>query len=112
MEDADLAFEYSDVKADIKGEILSVKNVKSGEIVADKIGEIIAENSVYPLEAKIAIRNIRHDSNSSITKIEKDKAITEDESRAGLDEIQKYTDEFVRKIEEMVKNKEEEILKV
>lgn len=56
MEDADLAFEYSDVKADIKGEILSVKNVKSGEIVADKIGEIIAENSVYPLEAKIAIR--------------------------------------------------------
>lgn len=63
-------------------------------------------------KAKIAIRNIRHDSNSSIKKIEKDKAITEDESRAGLDEIQKYTDEFVRKIEEMVKNKEEEILKV
>ena len=63
-------------------------------------------------KAKIAIRNIRHENNSSIKKIEKDKAITEDESRAGLDEIQKYTDEFVRKIEEMVKNKEEEILKV
>ena len=63
-------------------------------------------------KAKIAIRNIRHDSNNAIKKIEKDKAITEDESRAGLEEIQKYTDEFVKKIEEMVKNKEEEILKV
>ena len=63
-------------------------------------------------KAKIAIRNIRHDSNNAIKKIEKDKAITEDESRAGLEEIQKYTGEFVKKIEEMVKNKEEEILKV
>ena len=56
-------------------------------------------------KAKIAIRNIRHDSNNAIKKIEKDKAITEDESRAGLEEIQKYTDEFVKKIEEMVKHK-------
>lgn len=63
-------------------------------------------------KAKIAIRNIRQDSNNSIKKLEKDKAITEDESRAGLDEIQKYTDEFIKKIDEMVKNKEEEILKV
>ncbi len=63
-------------------------------------------------KAKIAIRNIRQDSNNSIKKIEKDKNITEDESRAALDEIQKYTDEFVKKIDEMVKNKEEEILKV
>lgn len=63
-------------------------------------------------KAKIAIRNIRQDSNNSIKKIEKDKNITEDEGRAALDEIQKYTDEFVKKIDEMVKNKEEEILKV
>lgn len=63
-------------------------------------------------KAKIAIRNIRQDSNNSIKKIEKDKNITEDESRVALDEIQKYTDEFVKKIDEMVKNKEEEILKV
>ncbi len=63
-------------------------------------------------KAKIAIRNIRQDSNNSIKKIEKDKNITEDEGRVALDEIQKYTDEFVKKIDEMVKNKEEEILKV
>lgn len=63
-------------------------------------------------KSKIALRNIRQDSNNAIKKIEKDKAITEDESRAAHDEIQKYTDDFVKKVDEMVKNKEEEILKV
>lgn len=63
-------------------------------------------------KAKIALRNIRHDSNNSIKKLEKDKAITEDEGRAALNEIQKYTDDFVKKADDMVKAKEEEILKV
>lgn len=63
-------------------------------------------------KSKIALRNIRQDSNNAIKKIEKDKVITEDESRAAHDEIQKYTDGFVKKVDEMVKNKEEEILKV
>ncbi|MDE6886937.1 MAG: ribosome recycling factor [Helicobacteraceae bacterium] len=63
-------------------------------------------------KAKIALRNIRQDSNNSIKKLEKDKQITEDESRNAHDKIQKYTDEFVKKVDEMVKNKEEEILKV
>ncbi|RDU63970.1 ribosome recycling factor [Helicobacter sp. MIT 14-3879] len=63
-------------------------------------------------KTKIAIRNIRQDSNSSVKKLEKDKVITEDEVRAAYNEIQKYTDDFVKKIDEIVKNKEEEILKV
>ncbi len=46
MEGTDLSFEYSEVDADIKGEILSVKNPKSGRIVADKIGEVIWEDSI------------------------------------------------------------------
>lgn len=63
-------------------------------------------------KAKIAIRNIRQDANNHIKKLEKDKQITEDESKKAHDEIQKYTDEFVKKCDEMVKHKEEEILKV
>lgn len=63
-------------------------------------------------KAKIALRNIRQDSNNAIKKREKDKEITEDESRAAFDEVQKHTDNFVKKVDEMVKNKEEEILKV
>ena len=45
-EECDLAFEYSDVKADIVGRIESVKNPLSGEITADEIGETVLENSV------------------------------------------------------------------
>jgi len=46
MIDTDLSFEYSDVNATVKGEIMSVKNPHSGKIKADKIGELIMENSI------------------------------------------------------------------
>lgn len=46
MEETDLSFEYSDVTADIIGDIVSVKNPLSGRIRADHIGEIIREDSV------------------------------------------------------------------
>lgn len=57
MVDTDLAFEYSDVEATIKGAIDSVKNPKAGSIVADDIKEIIlTEDTKYPALAKIKIR--------------------------------------------------------
>lgn len=56
MEDCDLAFEYSDVNADIVGEILSVKNPKRGKIIADGYGDIILKDSVYPVKARIERR--------------------------------------------------------
>lgn len=52
----DLAFEYSDVEADILGDVLSVKNPKSGRITADSIGEIIRGGAVYPCDCEIVIR--------------------------------------------------------
>ncbi|MCI8388307.1 MAG: DUF3737 family protein [Clostridiales bacterium] len=56
LEECDLAFEYSDVEADVKSHIVSVKNPKSGHIVADSIGEIIRGNNVYPCDCEIVIR--------------------------------------------------------
>ncbi len=56
MEDADLAFEYSQVEADIKGHVLSVKNPVSGSICADSIGEIIWENSVKETSCQVLCR--------------------------------------------------------
>ncbi len=55
-EDADLAFEYSDVKASLRGEILSVKNPRRGRIEADGFGEVVLENSVCPSRAKLIAR--------------------------------------------------------
>ncbi len=57
MEDADLAFEYSDVEADVRGRIVSVKNPLRGHIRADSIGEILlTEDSVYPCECAVTVR--------------------------------------------------------
>ena len=56
--DCDLAFEYSTLKADIKGNIPSVKNPISGSITADAIGEVIIDKYVKaPADCKIEIRN-------------------------------------------------------
>ncbi len=57
MENTDLSFEYSDVHADIKGHILSVKNPRSGHIHADTIGEIILEGAVMKTDCQIQARN-------------------------------------------------------
>lgn len=56
MEDCDLAFEYSDVDAEIDGKILSVKNPISGKIVADGFGEVILRGSKHECRARIAVR--------------------------------------------------------
>lgn len=74
--------------------------------------EIAKESRAMGEKAKVAIRNIRQDSNNQIKKLEKDKQVTEDEGKKALDKIQKYTDEYMKKIDEMIKNKEEEIMKI
>ena len=56
MEDTDLAFEYSDVEADVRGHIISVKNPKSGMIMADSVGEIIRENPVMECTGEVMVR--------------------------------------------------------
>ncbi|CAM4111242.1 ribosome recycling factor [Campylobacter armoricus] len=63
-------------------------------------------------KAKVAIRNIRKDANDAVKKLEKDKAVSEDEAKKAYDEIQKQTDNYTTKIDELVKNKEVELLKV
>ena len=61
---------------------------------------------------KIAVRNVRHASNDSLKKLLKDKTISEDDERYGLDEVQKLTNIHTGKIDELAKNKEQEIMSV
>ena len=63
-------------------------------------------------KAKVSIRNVRKDANDEVKKLEKDKAITEDESKKGQDEVQKITDTYTTKIDILVKEKEAELLKI
>lgn len=63
-------------------------------------------------EHRIAIRNIRHSANDGLKKMLKDKIISEDDERRGIDEVQKLTNTFIGKIDELGKNKEHEIMSV
>lgn len=63
-------------------------------------------------EHRTAVRNIRRDANDKLKKMLKDKAISEDDERGGLDEVQKLTNTYVGKIDEVSKTKEQEIMHV
>ena len=56
MKDTDLAFEYSDVTADIRGHVDSIKNPRSGTITVDSVGEIITEDPVMECTGEVIIR--------------------------------------------------------
>ncbi len=63
-------------------------------------------------EHRTAVRNIRRDGNDLNKKALKDKKITEDEERGALEQIQKLTDDEIKKMEELGKGKEKEVLSV
>lgn len=63
-------------------------------------------------DARVAIRNIRRGANDDLRDFEKEKMITEDDLKQGEEEVQKLTDEFIAKIDEMGKAKEKEITEV
>ncbi len=63
-------------------------------------------------EARVAIRNIRRDANERLKALAKDKKVSQDEERRGHDQIQKSTDKFIAKVDELTKKKEQEILAI
>ena len=63
-------------------------------------------------EHRTAVRNVRRDANERLKKLLKEKTISEDAERDGLDEVQKLTNTYVGKIDELAKTKEQEILSV
>jgi len=63
-------------------------------------------------EGKTAVRNIRRDSNEALKKAEKDKEISEDESRKAQEHVQEITDKHIELVDEMMKKKEGEVMEV
>lgn len=61
---------------------------------------------------RTAVRNIRRDGNELIKKAAKDKKISEDEEKRSLEEMQKLTDDEIRRMEEMCRNKERDVLSI
>jgi ribosome recycling factor len=63
-------------------------------------------------QAKVAIRNIRRDANQQLKDLQKDKAITEDDLRRGETEVQQLTDQHVERVDQMVAEKEKELMEI
>lgn len=63
-------------------------------------------------EARVAIRNIRRSANSDLQEFEKEKMISEDDLKRGENEVQKLTDDFIKQIDELGKEKEEDVMSV
>ena len=61
---------------------------------------------------KVAIRNIRRDQNEALKKLEKDSLISEDELKRSNDKVQKVTDEYIAKVDQLTKAKENDIMAI
>jgi ribosome recycling factor len=61
-------------------------------------------------EAKVALRNVRRDGNEQLKDLKKDKQISEDEAHRAQDEVQKITDDFIKKVDAQAAEKEKEIM--
>ena len=93
----------------VDGQLLRIPVPKLNEDRRKELSKIVGQQSE---KIKISIRNIRRNGMDYLKQEEKNKNISEDESKKLSNDLQKLTDEFVKKIEIKIKEKEQEILKV
>jgi ribosome recycling factor len=90
----------------------SIIRISIPQLTEERRKELVKLVKKESEEAKIAIRNVRRDANDELKKLEKNGEITEDALRGFSDDIQKITDEYISKIDQITKDKEKEILEV
>ncbi|MBD2043049.1 ribosome recycling factor [Microcoleus sp. FACHB-672] len=90
----------------------SVIRLNIPPLTSDRRKELVKIAAKYAEEGKVSIRNIRRDGVDSTRKQEKNGDITEDESRDLQDKIQKLTDKYIARVEELLAEKEKDITTV
>ena len=82
------------------------------ELTEERRKELVKTVKKMGEETKIAIRNIRREANDQLRKMQKNSEITEDDLRTEENNVQKLTDDFIKKVDEVIKDKENEIMGV
>ena len=108
------------IETAIRGADLGLNPSNDGKLVRVPIPPLTEERRrqlakqvhEFAEEHRTAIRNVRRDANDRLKKMLKDKQISEDAERAALEEVQKLTNNYIGKVDEMAKTKEQEILSV
>src|ERR1700693_3950223 len=104
----------------IRGSDLGLNPANDGKIIRvpipalteERRKEIVKRLHHIAEDHRVALRNIRRDANEHLKKLLKDKAISEDEERRALEDVQKMTDAHIQKIDAASKGKEKEILEL
>jgi ribosome recycling factor len=99
---------------------MGLKPASDGQLVRVPIPELSQERRAeltkiahkYAEQARVAVRNVRRDGMESLKKQEKDGKISEDEHRTLHEQVQKLTDEHVKKVDEALASKEKEIMQI
>ncbi len=110
----------SDIEKAIRKSDLGLNPGNDGKIIRLAIPQLTEERrkEIVRLvhkrgeEAKISLRNIRRDGNEEIRKLEKEKHLSEDDTKRSLDEIQQITDSYIKKVDGIVSRKEAEVMEV
>ena len=82
------------------------------QLTEERRKELVKQCSKKAEEARVSVRNIRRDVNDDIKSLEKSKECSEDEAKKGLDDVQKITDKFIKRFDEILALKEKEIMEV
>lgn len=99
---------------------LGVNPSSDGEVIRivipalteDRRKELVKEVKKIGEDAKVAVRNVRRDSNDVLKKQEKNGDITEDDLRSQTDDVQKLTDNSIKEIDKLLEEKEKDIMSV
>jgi ribosome recycling factor len=114
------ASQIGPIEKAIRGSDLGLNPSNDGKLIRIPIPQLTEERRrefVKKLhnvaeDHRVSLRNVRRDANEQLKKLLKDKAISEDDERRALDEVQKMTDGYIQKLDASAKAKEKEILDV
>ena len=81
-------------------------------LTQERRGELAKVCKKKAEEGRVAVRNLRREGNDLIRMLEKDKEITEDDSKKGQEDMQKLTDKYIKEVDEVLALKEAEIMEV
>jgi ribosome recycling factor len=114
------ASQIGPIEKAIRGSDLGLNPSNDGKLIRVPIPQLTEERRkefVKKLhnvaeDHRVSLRNVRRDANEQLKKLLKDKAISEDDERRALDEVQKMTDGYIQKLDTSARAKEKEILDV
>ncbi len=110
----------SDIERAIQKSDLGINPGNDGKIIRiaiptlteERRKEIVKQVHKRGEDAKISLRNIRRDGNDEMKKLEKEEHLSKYDTKRALEEIQNTTDSFIKKVDETVVHKEEEVMEV